>query len=144
MMNWKRPKNAITVVRAVIDTSFWIDYGRGALAAAERERVEHFLRFGSAILCQLVWLELIVGYRSPTEQRMLRDYRATAQWEPLRAEDGMKSEGFAAILRGRGCHLGASDLLILAAADRLGAKLIHHDRDFVPVLALPQFAHLAP
>lgn len=142
MSSWKRLRNAITAVRAVIDTSFWIDYGRGRISDAEREMAEGHWRFGSAVLYQLVWLELVVGFRSLQEQKTLRSYRALSLWEPMGAEDGATAERFAAVLRGKGLSLAASDLLIMAAADRLGAKLIHHDGDFTGALALREFAHL--
>ncbi|HEX3728493.1 MAG TPA: PIN domain-containing protein [Opitutaceae bacterium] len=130
-------------MRVVVDTSFWIDYSRGAISPEERERVETLWRLGSCVLYQLVWLELVVGYRSPREQRVLRDYRAICRWEPLSAEDGAKAEALADLLRRKGRTIGASDLLVMAAADRLGAKLIHHDDDFDQALGLTEFAHLA-
>ena len=131
-------------MREVIDTSFWIDYGRGTVAPGEREHVERLWRLGSAILYQFVWLELVVGYRGPKEQRMLREYRNICQWEPLVAEDGAKAEAMAGLLRKKGRTVGASDLLILAATDRLSARLRHHDSDFAAALDLPEFAHLRP
>ena len=44
------------------------------------------------------------------------------------------------MLRTKGGFLAASDLLILAVARRLDAKLLHHDEDFTRVLKLPDFA----
>ena len=129
-------------MRAVIDTSFWIDYGRGDVTASERERVERLWRQGDAILYQFVWLELVAAFRSPKEQRVLREYRTISQWEPMIPEDGVKAERFADLLRGKGHTIGASDLLIMAAADRLGAKLIHHDDDFALAFKQPEFTHL--
>jgi len=126
----------------VIDTSFWIDYGRGAVTAAEREWVESLWRQGGAVLYQFVWLELVVGHRSPSEQKTLRAYRQICRWELITVEDATNAERFACQLRNRGHTMSASDLLILAAADRLGAKLIHHDRDFTLALKQPAFAHL--
>lgn len=129
-------------MRVVVDTSLWIDYNRGSLAPEERARIEQVWREGRAILYQLVWLELVVGYRSPQEQRTLRNYRALSRWEALSAEDAVKAEAFAHVLRTQGHTVGASDLLILAAADRLGAQLAHHDSDFDLALGTPQLAHL--
>jgi predicted nucleic acid-binding protein len=129
-------------MRAVIDTSFWIDYSRGRVTTAERESVERLWRFGAGVLYQFVWLELVVGYRSLKEQKALRDYRAISLWDPIRPEDAVKVEHFATTLRAKGCCLTASDLLIMAAADRLGAKIIHHDGDFTSALAYQEFAHL--
>jgi predicted nucleic acid-binding protein len=128
---------------AVIDTSFWIDYGRGEVSAAERESVERLWRQGGAVLYQFVWLELVVGHRSPNEQKTLRAYRQICRWEPIAVEDATNAERFAGQLRNRGHTMSASDLLILAAADRLGAKLIHHDSDFAGAFKHPAFARLS-
>jgi predicted nucleic acid-binding protein len=130
-------------MRVVIDTSLWIDYNRGAVNPEERARVEQLWRDGRAILYQFVWLELVVGYRSPKEQRSIQNFRELSRWEPIAGEDGVKAEAFARVLRDQGLMVGASDLLILAAADRLGAQLANHDGDFDLVLKNPALAHLA-
>lgn len=129
-------------MRALVDTSFWIDYAQGSLSPKERALIEMLWQENACILHQFVWLELIVGFRSPKEQQTLRDYRATAIWKSLEEADALRAESFTPLLRKKGISLSASDLLVLAAADRAKAKLIHHDSDFVPVLALPEFAHL--
>jgi len=127
----------------VVDTSLWIDYNRGAVNPAERARIEQLWREGQAILYQFVWLELVVGYRSAKEQRTIQDFRALSLWEAITGEDGVKAEAFSRVLRAQGHVVGASDLLILAATDRLGAQLAHHDSDFELALKNPAFAHLA-
>ena len=129
-------------MRAVIDTSFWIDYGRGDVSAREREDVEALWRKGAAVLYQFVWLELVVGFRSPKEQRVLREFRRISQWAALNGEDAAKAEVFANVLRGKGLTLGASDLLVMAAADRLGCAVVHHDSDFDLALSQVEFSHL--
>jgi predicted nucleic acid-binding protein len=130
-------------MRVVIDTSLWIDYSRGTVSSDERARIEQLWREGGAILYQFVWLELVVGYRSPTEQRTLRNFRDLARWEAMTAEDGIKAESFAGTLRRQGLTVGASDLLILSATDRLGAQLAHHDGDCDLALKSKELAHLA-
>ena len=129
-------------MRAVVDTSFWIDYSRGKVTAGEKETAERLWRFGGGVLYQFVWLELVVGFQSSKEQKTLRDLRTISRWEPMQAEDAVKAEAFAATLRAKGRRLTASDLLVMAAADRIGAKIIHHDGDFTAAFALPEFAHL--
>lgn len=130
-------------MRVVIDTSLWIDYNRGAVDPEQRARIEQLWREGRAILYQFVWLELVVGYRSPKEQHTLRDFRQLSRWEPISGEDGVKAEEFARILRKQGNTLAASDLLILAATDRLGAQLASHDGDFDLALKNSALVHLA-
>jgi predicted nucleic acid-binding protein len=130
-------------MRVVIDTSLWIDYNRGAVDPEERGRIEQLWHNGQAILYQFVWLELVVGYRSPKEQLTLRDFRALSRWEAITGDDGVRAEAVARVLREQGLTVGASDLLVLAAAGRLGAQLAHHDGDFDLALKNPALAHLA-
>jgi predicted nucleic acid-binding protein len=129
-------------VRVVVDTSSWIDYGRGRLTSDERKAIETAWRNADCILYQWVWLELVVGFRSPAERRALDDYRAISKWEPLNAADATRAEQLADGLRDRGRNVGAADLLIVAAAERLGAQLMHRDSDFDAVLEDPQLRAL--
>lgn len=39
MRNWKRPRSVISPVRAVVDTSFWIDPWHGNVDEAEKPRL---------------------------------------------------------------------------------------------------------
>ena len=124
----------------VVDTSVWIDFARKSLPEVEDRLLHHYLAAHEVILPQLVWLELPIGQRSPTERKILDVIRHTCRWEPLTESDGQMAETIADTLRTRVGDLGASDLLILSVARRLGAKLLHHDEDFTRVLKLPDFA----
>ncbi len=126
----------------VVDSSFWIDFSRRVAPEAEALLVEEAMSTQRAVMPQFVWLELVVGFRSPAERTFLRDIRSVCRWEPLTEKDGSSAEEIAALLRGRGGFLAASDLLILSVVHRLGAKLLHHDEDFTRVLKLPEFAAL--
>lgn len=66
-----------------------------------------------AVTQQIVWLELVLGFRSPTERNFLQDIRGVCRWEPLAEADGTAAEQIAANLRTTGGFLGASDLLVL-------------------------------
>ena len=46
----KRRKSKHIKMHVVVDTSFWIDFHRGALKAAERERIESAILDGRVIL----------------------------------------------------------------------------------------------
>jgi len=142
MRNSRLQKSGISNVQLVVDTSFWIDFVRQRLSAAEALLIEDALREEGAIMPQLVWLELTVGLRSPAEQRFLREVRSVCRWEPLSESDGAEAEKLAEGLRKQGVVLAASDLLILTVARRLGAGLLHHDEDFTRALKLPEFARL--
>jgi predicted nucleic acid-binding protein len=127
-------------VRVVVDTSFWIDFARRRLPTVEALMIEVALREARAVIPQLVWLQLIVGMRSPAEQAFLKEVRSVCNWEPLTESDGNEAGSLAALLRKKGVVLAASDLLILTVAKRLEAQLLHHDEDFTRVLKLPEFA----
>lgn len=126
-------------MRAVVDTSFWIDAWRGDVDEAEKQLVAELWRSGGSVLPQIVWLELYVGLRSPEERNYLTDLRAVSHWEVLSEEDGMAAEKLADLLRKKGVVLAATDLLVLTVAHRLRLPLVHHDDDFVRVLKLPEF-----
>jgi len=126
----------------VVDTSAWIDFAGKSLPEAEDRLLHRHLTAHEVVLPQLVWLELLVGQRSPAERKILDVIRSSCRWEPLTEDDGRMAEEIADTLRQRGNYLGASDLLIFCVARRLEAKLLHHDEDFTRVLKLPDFAAL--
>jgi predicted nucleic acid-binding protein len=127
-------------VRAVVDTSFWIDAWRGEVNAAERDQIAELWRQGGSVLPQVVWLELWVGLRSPEERAYLMDLKAVSEWVPLTEADGLAAEQHAVQLGRKGIVLAATDLLVLTVAHRLRVPLLHHDEDFVRALKLPEFA----
>lgn len=126
----------------VVDSSFWIDFSRQAVSEPEALLVEDAMREARTVMLQMVWLELVVGFRSPAERNFLQDIRGVCRWEPLMETDGMAAEQIAATLQAKGGFLAASDLLVLSVARRLDAKLLHHDEDFTRVLRRPDFASL--
>lgn len=126
----------------VVDSSFWIDFSRRAVAEQEALLMEDVMGEERAVTQQIVWLELVLGFRSPTERNFLQDIRGVCRWEPLAEADGTAAEQIAANLRTTGGFLGASDLLVLTATRRLDAKLLHHDEDFTRALKLPDFARM--
>lgn len=86
-------------MQLVVDTSFWINFSRRRLPAGEALRIEDAMREERAVMCQLVWLELTVGLRSPAEQAFLQEVRSVCRWEPLSEPDGLEAERLAAVLR---------------------------------------------
>lgn len=126
----------------VVDSSFWIDFSRRAVSEPEARLVEDAMSEERTVMLQFVWLELVVSFRSPTERNFLQDIRGVSRWEPLSETDGAEAERIAGLLSAKGGFLAASDLLVLSAARRLGAKLLHHDEDFTRVLKMADFASL--
>lgn len=129
-------------MQLVVDTSFWIDFTRQRLPDAEALLVEDALREQRVVMPQIVWLELVVGFRSPAEQTFLQELRSVCRWDRLTETVGLEAELLAAVLRKKGIVLVATDLLILTVASRLGVPLLHHDEDFTRALKLPEFARL--
>ena len=84
-----------------------------------------------------------MGYRSEKEIKFLGECRQISQWSPVESEDASKAGDFASILRKKGTPTAAPDVLIMAAADRLGARIIHHDAHLTRALSHPEFSHLA-
>lgn len=129
-------------MRAVVDTSLWIDAWRGDVDATEKHRIAQLWHHRENVMPQIVWLELFVGLRSPEERDYLRDLKEVSQWVPLSEADGLEAERLADLLRKKGVVLTATDLLVLTVAFRLHLPLLHHDEDFTRVLKLPDFAAL--
>lgn len=129
-------------MHAVADTSFWIDAWRGEVDEAEKHRIAELWRHGSNVLPQIVWLELLVGLRSPEERDYLLDLKEVSQWVPLSEADGLEAEKLADLLRKKSVVLTATDLLVLTVAHRMRLPLLHHDEDFTRVLKLSEFAQL--
>jgi predicted nucleic acid-binding protein len=126
----------------VVDTSFWIDFERRSAPPNEAAWLEEQLQEGSVVMSQFVWLELVVGMRSSAERQVLADLRAVCRWAPLNETDGDEAERIESVLRPKGVHLPASDLLLFATANKLNARILHHDRDFKRATAVREFAHL--
>ena len=60
-------------MRAVVDTSLWIDAWRGDVTEAEKQLIGDLWRLDGVVLPQWVWLELQVGLRSPAEHTRKRN-----------------------------------------------------------------------
>lgn len=126
----------------IVDTSFWIDFARGSLNEQEVEVLQQALNENRVILPQWVWLELFVGFRNPKEQKFLTYVRQLSVWVPLSEDCGTDAEVVAKNLRKRGLFLAASDLLVFTLALNRNAGLLHRDKDFLPILACPEYQHI--
>ena len=128
----------------LVDSSVWIDYHRGSLEPAKHRLLMQALDERRVALTPIVWLELVVGFRSPQERERIEDIRIASQWVPMPEEIWEKAEAAAVRLHQSGVVLRAADLLILTVADLADLKLLHCDRDFDRALKLKAFARLAP
>ena len=128
----------------LVDSSIWIDLHRGSLEPAKHRVLMPALERGEVALIPIIWLELVVGFRSPQERERIEDIRLASQWVPMPDEVWEKAETTAAELHQSGVMLRVADLLILTVADLADLKLLHCDRDFDRALKLKAFARLAP
>lgn len=126
----------------LVDSSVWIDHYRGDLNPALSGLLAEALQENRAALAPMVWLELVVGFRSREEKDQLDNIRAATRWvEPI-ADLWDRAARQAAVLHSAGVVLRMPDLLVLTQAEALGLKLLHCDRDFDRALRLKPFAGL--
>jgi len=100
------------------------------------------LHEGRAALAPVVWLELVVGFRSPQEREHLEDIRLASRWVDLPEDIWIRAEQTAGRLHAAGVVLRMPDLLILTLAEATGLQLLHCDKDFDRALNLKEFARL--
>lgn len=129
-------------MRCLVDTSVWIDHFRGRLDERKLGWFENALQDNDAILVAPVWLELIVGFRSPAEKAYLADIRAAARWLEPESALWSRAEGLAQSLHKEGIILRMPDLLVLTLAHMEDLKLLHTDQDFDRPLKLKAFSRL--
>jgi predicted nucleic acid-binding protein len=90
----------------------------------------------------MIWLELIVGFRSPQEKAHLDNIRLAARWVDLPDDIWERSAQLAGQLQAEGVVLRMPDLLVFTLADVMNFKLLHCDKDFDRPLKLKQFTRL--
>lgn len=126
----------------LVDSSVWIDHYRGSLKPALSGLLAEALQENRAALAPMVWLELVVGFRSREEKEHLDDIRAATRWlEPV-ADLWERAAQHAAVLHSAGVVLRMPDLLVLTQAEALGLRILHCDRDFDRALKLKPFVGL--
>ena len=114
------------------DTSAWVDYLRGRRTRAA-DRLDRLLEEGLATT-EVVLMELLMGARDAPHERSLRGALNGCVFVPIESAD---FESAAAV--NRACRrAGATprsiaDCLIAAVAMRIGASVLHNDRDFTMI-----------
>lgn len=126
----------------LVDSSAWIAHYRDELPPNLLRAFTHAMHNGRVMLAPPIWLELVVGFRSPMEKEHLESIRLSAQWLEMPADIWTKAEQHAARLHDAGVVLRMPDLLILTLADVADRKLLHCDKDFDRALKLRDFARL--
>jgi predicted nucleic acid-binding protein len=126
----------------LVDSSVWIDHYRGGLPPMVQQRLSRALQQNQVILAPMIWLELVIGFRSPQEQEHLENIRAAVQWRDPPTELWERAANHAATLRAAGVVLRMPDLLVLTMAEMSDCGLLHCDHDFDRALKLRPFARL--
>lgn len=112
----------------LIDTSAWIEYFRRDGDPETRERVVESIRLRRAVLCDMVFLELMRGNRRQREKAGI-----VAETLPHLATDGnswKKAVDVAIRASEAGKPVPNTDILIFACGRAHGAEIIHRDGHF--------------
>jgi len=126
----------------LVDSSVWIDHYRNRLQPAVLQRLTRAMQDDRAALAPMIWLELLVGFRSPEEQQHLENIRAAVRWLDPPDDLWERAAGNAATLHAAGVVLRMPDLLVLTLAQATDSRLLHCDKDFERALKLRSFARL--
>jgi hypothetical protein len=117
----------------LVDSSAWVEFLRSTGTAAH-ENVRALVADGSdpIVTTEVIFMELLAGARTDTERAHLR--RLLARYELIPVEGLTDFERAAAIFttcRTQGETIRTLfDCLIAAVAIRVGAEVLHRDRDF--------------
>jgi predicted nucleic acid-binding protein len=126
----------------LVDSSAWIAHYRGDLGPELLRTFTHAMHEDRVMLAPPIWLELIVGFRSPKEKEHLENIRFSTHWLEMPEDIWTQAEQNAVRLHAAGVVLRMPDLLILTLADTADLKLLHCDKDFDRALKLKDFARL--
>jgi predicted nucleic acid-binding protein len=126
----------------LVDSSVWIAHYRDELPPELLRVFTPALQDGRVVLAPPIWLELIVGFRSPKEKEHLENVRLSAHWLEMPADIWIRAGRNAERLHAAGVVLRMPDLLVLTLADALDLKLLHCDKDFDRALRLRDFVRL--
>lgn len=126
----------------LVDSSVWIDHYRNRLPPALLERLTRAMQDDRAALAPMIWLELVVGFRSQEEREHLRNIRDAVRWLEPPDELWERAARNAATLHAAGVILRMPDILVLTTAEASDCRLLHCDRDFDRALRLKSFARL--
>ena len=102
--------------RTLIDTSAWIETFRSDGDARMRSVVTDLTEAQSAVLCDMVLLELWNGARGVSEAKALRRLERDVETVPTTSAVWLAASELSRTCRQKGVSVPASDLLIAACA----------------------------
>ena len=126
----------------LVDSSVWIDHYRNKLDPTRLRMLTHAMQDHQVVLAPMIWLELVVGFRSPEEKEHLDNIRAAVRWVDPPEDLWERAARHAATLHAAGIVLRMPDLLVLTMAEAMDFRLLHCDKDFDRPLKLKPFARL--
>jgi len=118
----------------LVDTSVWIDFfaGRNQPHVAKLEQL--IAESEDLALCGLVLTEILQGIVDDVANRQVRDYLRPLVMLPMSEEVSVRAADIYRQLRKQGITIRkTNDCLIAATALEHECRLLHHDKDFVPI-----------
>jgi predicted nucleic acid-binding protein len=87
---------------------------------------------GQVATCGIIDLEMLYSARTRADMAAVRHERRGLNQVPVLPEDFERAMDVMTLLAGRGQHRSARipDLLLAAAAERVGLRILHYDQDF--------------
>jgi predicted nucleic acid-binding protein len=125
------------MANAIIDTSAWIEAFRGRDPRL-REAVDSLLDQGRVVLCGLVELELLQGFRAD-ERTLFASLFEALPYAEVDRQDWRAAGFLLAGLRARGITIPATDALIAALCLRHDLLLLTLDKHFDQIPQLRRF-----
>ena len=119
----------------VVDTSVWIDYFNG-VATRETALLDALLGAEPIVIGDLILAEVLQGFRAEGDARKARTALDRLLFQPMVGRDvALASARNYRALRARGVTVRKTiDMLIATFCLENGHRLLHADRDFVPIV----------
>lgn len=119
----------------VVDTSVWIDYFNG-VATRETALLDAMLGVEPIVIGDLILAEVLQGFRAEGDARKARTALDRLLFQPMVGRDvALASARNYRALRARGVTVRKTiDMLIATFCLENGHRLLHADRDFMPIV----------
>ena len=119
----------------VVDTSVWIDYFNGVVTR-ETALLDALLGVEPIVIGDLILAEVLQGFGAEGDARKARTALDRLLFQPMVGRDvALASARHYRALRARGVTVRKTiDMLIATFCLENGHRLLHADRDFVPIV----------
>ena len=119
----------------VVDTSVWIDYFNGVVTR-ETTLLDALLGVEPIVIGDLILAEVLQGFGAEADARKARTALDRLLFQPMVGRDvALASARNYRALRARGVTVRKTiDMLIATFCLENGHRLLHADRDFVPIV----------